>query len=321
MARRLSWSDVRGGIIAVLAMLALVFVVMKYSRVGVLRGKTLTLYALVGEARGLLLGSEVWLSGQKIGKVTDIHFRSPSVSDTSSRIEIQMKVLAKYQPAIHADAIAQIRNGGTVIGAPVMYMSAGTVKAREIQLRATPSSTHPQSDVEGATGQFGSAAREFPVIINNVKVLSAQLKGTEGTVGAFLNAPEGPGMKQITRARNQASEIASRLSDSGSVGRFMGGRLTDRAGRVMARADSVRVLLASNNTSLGRIRRDSTLLSEVADIRNELSIVRSLVADSRGTAGRALHDSALTNAVTEAERQMSLLFADIKKHPLRYLKL
>jgi hypothetical protein len=231
-----------------------------------------------------------------------------------------MKILATYQPAIHRDAIAQIRNGGTVIGAPVMYVSPGTVKTREIQSGDTLS-THPQADVEGATGQFGTAAREFPVIINNVKVLSAQLKGTEGTVGAFLNSPNGPGMKQIARARSQAGQIASRLSDSGTVGRFMRGGLTERADRVMARADSVRTLLASNNTSLGRIRRDSTLLNEVADIRNELSIIRSLVTESSGTAGRALHDSALTNAVTEAERQMSLLFADIKKHPLRYLKL
>jgi len=320
MARRLSWSDVRGGIIAVIAMLVLVFAVMRYSRVGVLRGETLTLYALVGEARGLLLGSEVWLSGQKIGKVTDIRFRSPSVADTSSRIEIKMQVLAKYKSAIHSDAIAQIRAGGSFIGAPVMYMSAGTLKAREIRSGDTVN-THPQADVEGATGQFSTAAQELPVIISNVKVLSAQLKGTQGTVGAFLNAPEGRGTKQLARARAQATQLTSRLSDSGTVGRFMSGELTKRASRVMARADSVRTLLASNNTSLGRIRRDSTLLSEVADIRNELSIVRSQVADSRGTAGRVLHDSALTNAVTEAERQMSLLFADIKKHPLRYLKL
>ena len=320
MARRLSWSDVRGGIIAIVAMLALVVVVMTYSRVGVLRGKTLTLYALVGEARGLLLGSEVWLSGQKIGKVTDIRFRSPNVADTASRIEIEMKVLAKYQSAINNDAIAQIRSGGSVIGAPVVYVSAGTAKGREIQSGDTLS-THPQPDVEGATGQFGTAAREFPVIINNVKVLAAQLKGTEGTVGAFLNTPDGVGMKQITRARTQAGQLASQLSDSGTVGRFIGGGLTERAGRIMARADSVRTLLASENTSFGRIRRDSSLLNEVADIRNELSIVRSLVTESRGTAGRVLHDSALTNAVTDAERQMSLLLIDIKKHPLRYLKL
>ncbi|MEP6731738.1 MAG: MlaD family protein [bacterium] len=305
--------------IASTAIAALVFVVLKFSRVGALHGDTMMLYALVGEARGVLVGSEVWLSGQKIGKITDIRFRSPDVSDTSARIEISMQVLAKYRPAIHRDAVAQIQNGGTVIGAPVMYMSPGSTKAPEIQPGDTVS-THPQADVEGATGQFAVASREFPVIINNIKVLSAQLQGTQGTVGAMLNGPDGPGIKELSRTSREAGQLADRMQrGGGTVGAFMSGDLTRRTNRVMARADSVRVFLASNQTQFGRLRRDSTLLSEVADIRNELSIIKSLVDEPRGTAGRVLHDSALTNAVTESEKQMSFLFTDIKKHPLRYL--
>ncbi|MEO8335723.1 MAG: MlaD family protein [bacterium] len=298
---------------------AVVFVIMRYSRVGSLHGDTMTLYANVGEARGVLLGSEVWLSGQKIGKITDIRFRSPDIADTSSRIEIVMEVLAKYRSAMNRDAIAQIRNGGTLIGAPVIYISPGTHETVEIRDGDTLN-THPQADVEGATGQFGLAAREFPVIINNVKLLTAQLEGTRGTVGAFLNTPGAPSIKQLARTREQASRLADRMEGGGTVGEFMRGRLTRRANRVMTRVDSVRALLASGNSSFGRIRRDSTLLNEVGDIRNELSIIRALVDEPRGTVGRVLRDSALTNEVTEAERQMTLLFADIKKHPLRYIK-
>ena len=103
MARRLAWSDVRGGFIAIRAIVALAVVILKYARVGALRGDTITLYALVGEARGVLTGSEVWLSGQKIGKVTDIQFRSPRRSQTRpSRVEIKMKVLAKYRRPCNA---------------------------------------------------------------------------------------------------------------------------------------------------------------------------------------------------------------------------
>ena len=318
MARRLSWSDVRGGIIACIAVAAVVFVVMKYARVGSLRGETMNLYARVSQARGVLRGSEVWLSGQKIGKIIDIRFLPPA-ADTSQRLEIKMEVLAKYRSAIHRDAIAQIRPGGTIIGAPVMYMSPGTATTGEIRDGDTVS-THPQADVEDATGKFGTATREFPVIINNVKLLAAQLKGTEGTVGAFLNTPGGPGADQLKRVAAQTGELADKLEGGGTVGEFMQGRLTRRSNRIMARVDSVRTLLASENTSLGRLRRDSTLLNEVADVRNELSIVRSLANEPRGTAGRVLRDSALTNALSEAERQMSLLFADIKKYPLKYLK-
>ena len=316
MARRLSWSDVRGGAIAVLVIVLIAAVTLKYSRLGTLHGETMPLYARVGEARGLLVGSEVWLSGQKIGKVTGIEFRPPSTADTSARIEISMEVLAKHRAAIHRDAVAQIRAGGSVIGAPVVYLSPGTVKTAMIQPGDTVT-THPQADAEGATGNSASRRESFRIIINNVKVLAAQLQTTQGTIGAFMNSPggTGPGAGEMARTRALTAQLGARLSGGGTVGQFMQGGLTTRAQRVMARADSVRTLLASPNTSLGRYRKDSTLMTEVGDIRNELSIVRS----ARGTAGRAMHDSAITNSLTEAQRQMSLLFADIKKHPLRYI--
>jgi hypothetical protein len=87
----------------------------------------------------------------------------------------------------------------------------------------------------------------------------------------------------------------------------------------MARTDSVRALLASRNTSLGRFRRDSTLAGEVSDIRNELTLVRAALDEPRGTAGRVLHDSAVTSALGQAQQEMTLLLADIKKNPRRYL--
>ncbi len=316
MARPLAWSDVRGGAFAAAAILVLALATLKYSRLGTLHGETMRLYAHVGEARGLLVGSEVWLSGQKIGKVIDIHFRPPSQTDTSARIEIGMEVLTVHRTALHRDAVAQIRAGGSFIGAPVMYIAPGTMKAGAIQDRDTLT-THPQADVEDASGKMSVAAREFPVIINNVKVLSTQLQSTRGTVGAFMNGPGGAA--QLARSQALAAQLGARLNGGGTVGRFMKGGLTSHARVVMARADSVRALLASPNTSFGRFRKDSTLLATVGDIRDQLAAVQADLDQSRGTAGRVLHDSAITNSLIEAQHEMTLLFADIKKHPLRYL--
>lgn len=318
MARRLSWSDVRGGAIAVVGLIVLAAAIIKYSRLGALHGDTFELYALVGEARGLLRGSEVWLSGQKIGKVVAIEFRSPSLADTSARLELRMQILERYRAKVHRDAIAQIRPGGSIVGSPVVYLTPGTLAATIIQPGDTVKAA-PQSDVETAAGQFAVASKEFPVIISNVKVLAAQMQGTQGTAGAFLNAPSGPGLPGLTATKASMGRLADRLNGGGTVGRFMQGGVTDRAARVMARVDSVRALLASPNTSLGRLRKDSTLFAEVADIRNEITLVRASLTSADGTVGRAMRDSAITDALADAGRQMKLLMADIKKHPLRYL--
>jgi phospholipid/cholesterol/gamma-HCH transport system substrate-binding protein len=313
MARRLSWSDVRGGLIAILVIGVAAFSVLAFLRVGALHGDTFRLYALVGEARGVTKGSEVWLNGQKIGKITDISFL-PASADTSRRIQIGMEVLEASREAMRHDALAQIRAGGSIIGPPVVYLSGGTLHAAPMQPEDTVR-TKPQPDVEGASAQFGAAAKEFPVIIANVKLLSAQLRSTEGTVGALMN---GPGMGEMGRARIRASRLMDRLSAGGAAG-FVRGSSSARAQRVMARVDSVRTLLASSNRSFGRFRRDSTLMAYVDDIRNELTLVQANLEESRGTLGRAANDSALASALGEASRQMTLLLADLKKHPLRYV--
>lgn len=315
MARRIVWSDVRGGLVASVAIVVLAGVILKYSRVGALHGDTFRLHVMVGEAREVLTGSEVWLSGQKIGKITNIRFLPPS-TDSTSRIAIDMEILERYRSAMRRDAVAQIQNGGSLIGAPVVYLSPGTSSAPPMRHDDTLRS-RPQADVEGTTSQFGYAARDFPAIIGNVKVLTAQLQTTEGTIGAIINSP---GAGELGKARLQTTQLMTRLtSGPGTIGRVMQGGLTARTSRVMARVDSVRALLASPTGAYGRFRRDSTLLRDVADVRNELSILRAELDEPRGTAGRVLRDSALVNAVGQAERELSLLIADLKKHPLRYI--
>jgi hypothetical protein len=315
MSRRLSWSDVRGGLVACVAILAVAVATLKFARVGALHGRTFHLYALVGEARGVIKGSEVWLSGQKIGTIVDIRFRAPESADSSKRIQIEMEVLERHRGALRRDAVAQIRAGGSIIGPPVVYLSPGTTRAPPLRPDDTVSTT-PQADVQEATQQLGAAARDVPVIMANVKLLAAQLQTAQGTLGALTN---GPGGGELERARIHAIRLGHRLDGNGTLALAMRGGLPARAQRVMARVDSVRALLASPNTSLGRFHRDSTLLGTVADIRNELTLVRARLDAPRGTAGRFLHDSALATALAQAERQMTLLVADIKRRPLRYI--
>ena len=315
MARRLGWSDVRGGLIACAAILVAVVAVLKFSRVGALRGDTFPLYATVGDASGVMKGSEVWLSGQKIGKVTDVHFRPPESSDTLHRLAIDMEIQSKYSSALRRDAVGQIRPGGSFIGPAVVYLTPGTTKGAPImpgdtvRIRGAP-------DFGRATTQLNSAAKDVPAILDNVGSIIEQLDSTGGSAGALLH---GNALAQVKTARQRAGRLIGSMNSYGVSGSGMRSSLATRARTAMARADSVRALVASPNTSLGRFRRDSTLLSNVSDIRADLSQLRAQMDSPDGTVGRFSRDSAITRQLAEAQNQMTLLFADIKKHPLRYL--
>jgi hypothetical protein len=169
------------------------------------------------------------------------------------------------------------------------------------------------------TSQFAIASRQFPAIISNVKLLNQQLHSVNGTLGAF--GIEHGGI-ELQRASSSASRLMNTAtSPAGTIGLAVSARsaLTTRARRAMARADSIRALLSSNTTSYGRFRRDSTLLREVADVRSELAIVRGRLASPDGTLGRLQADSALYRALAGAEHEMTLIMADVRRHPLRYV--
>jgi phospholipid/cholesterol/gamma-HCH transport system substrate-binding protein len=314
MARQLSWTDVRGGLIG-LAIIAIgAFGVLRFLRVGALHGDTVHLYALVGEATALTPGSEVWLSGQKVGKVSRIEFL-PVSTDTSKRLLVEMQVLTEHLPAIHRDATAQIRAGGSFIGAVVVYLTPGSTRTAQITEGDTVAA-QGSGQLDAARTQFGAATAEVPKIMTNVHAIIAQLDSTRGTAGAIMN---GPGLQAMSQVRFGSVRMMNRVRAKGTAGLIMRGGLTGRAGHVMSRVDSVRALLSSSHTSLGRLRRDSTLMDEVADIRRELANVQQSLDEPRGTAGRILHDSGMTNALADAQREMTLLFADLKKHPSRYI--
>lgn len=316
MPRKLTWRSLVPGLLTIAAIVVLAVVVMTFARVGVLHGSTERVYSRMFEARGVMKGTPVWLAGQKVGQVAGVEFLPPS-TDTTAHVIVVMDVLDDYLPLIHTDARAQIRSGGTLIGAPVVYISPSTATARPIAPGDTIAST-AQGDPETVASQFAGASRDFPAIINNVKQLANELQSVRGTTGAFLNE-EG---LEMDVARRRGERLVNRaLRGEGTVARVMSGS-ADAAARArvaLARTDSIRVLLASRETSLGRFRRDSTLARSVASVRDEVSIVRALLDEPRGTAGRALRDSALVQELTGAQRELSVLLADLRAHPLRYV--
>ena len=317
MPRQTSWNELVPGLASLAIVAVLGLGVLLFAPIGSLHGDTFRLYALTDQARGVIRGTEVWLAGQKVGVVKSVSFMPPSVP-ANRRVLVTMDVLAEARNEIRHNSTAQVRAGGTLISAPVVYLTIGTIAAPAVAPGDTIRAL-PQPDLETMTSEFAVASREFPAIIGNIKLLNQQLHSVNGTLGAF--GIEHGGI-ELVRAQSSASRLVSEAtSPRGTLGLALSSRssLTVRARLAMARADSIRTLLSSSNTSYGRFRRDSTLLREIADVRSEMAIVRERLASADGTLGRMRADSALVTALGGAEHEMTLIMADIRRHPLRYV--
>jgi ABC-type transporter Mla subunit MlaD len=315
MAPRASWKNLWIGVASAGAVLAIALLILIFGRVGIIHGRKITLYVATDVARGVIRGTTVWLDGQPIGSVRAIEFRPPAVP-ASERVVLKLRVLSRTRDRIRRDSRIQIRAGVSILGDPVVYVHSGT--ARQPAVREGDTLFAPkQVDAQSMTSEFGTAAREFPAILQNLSLLSLQLQSTEGTLGAFL----GDGT-DFSRVRRHAARVKGLVSESdGSVSLFRSNtnEFRDRAHNALAQVDSIRSLFASTKHSFGRFRRDSSIITQIKTIRTELGDVAKLAAETQGTVGRVRGDSAIIRGVHRGMAGMDSLMADMKKHPFRYI--
>jgi len=317
MSRQFRWKNLRIGVLAAVGITAAAFMILVFGRVGVLHGPKFALHVTTDAARGVIRGTDVWLDGQKVGVVTGVTFRPPSAPLTD-RLVITLSVLERERSRIRKDSRIRVRSGGSIIGDRVVSVNSGSATSPVVVDGDTIRALE-QADVEGVTSDAALASREIPGILENLKLLAAQLQTTQGTLGALgletANA-------RLLDVGERAQRLMGQFSESrGSVQKALtqAGALRAQAAASLARVDSIRTLLASDAHSLGRFRRDSTLVTEIGRVRNELAVVQQLAASPNGTIGRLRADSAIMHNIQRSLASMDSLIADMKKHPLRYI--
>ncbi|HYC52917.1 MAG TPA: MlaD family protein [Gemmatimonadaceae bacterium] len=311
MVPRLEWRNLIPGIIAIVVLVGATLVVLMNGGIGRVPGEKISLHVVTTSARGVMKGTPVWVSGQQVGTVDEISFR-PAITD-SSRVVLSLRVQEKATAQIRRDSDIRVQSGANIIGPMVVYITAGTPGVATVRdgdtLRA-----NTQSDLAASVTQLGEATKQVDPIMADVRVILAQARDPRGTLGAVrtLGAPRG-----MADLRAQVSALRAQLvPEGGSPSRAA---LMRSVRRTMAEVDSIRALLASENASLGRFRRDSTLGRTVASVRDRLDTLRSRLDSADGSLGRFQRDSSVTWALADARREMALLFEDIRKRPLRYI--
>jgi hypothetical protein len=315
MPRSLRWRKLVPGLITLAAVAALAFGILKYAQIGALRGDNYRLYAFTNEARGILKNSEVWLSGQRVGVVDDIEFR-PVTTDTANRLRLTLRILAEHQALIRGDSYAQIRTGGSLLGAPVVYVTGGTEAFPALEPESVIKSLE-QADAENITSEIARVSRDFPEIARSSKRILEHLRALARELDDVGSDEPGVALRVVGRRAQRLMAIP----DTGSVGMFLSDSvaLARRLRQLMARADSLGARLQATQSAFSRHASDSALTREIADLRNEVSIVRTLVTTSRGTAGRLLFDQAIPRQLEEVQLELGRLMEDLRKDPSRYI--
>jgi hypothetical protein len=314
MPRQLHWRELTGGIIAAAVIAMITLAILLFARVGALHGKQVTLYIVSDEAPGVLAGTEVWLSGQKVGLVADVSFRPPS-TDTMERVLITTDFLKEALPNVRRDSYAHIRPAGNLMGAPVVSISAGTVTSPALHDRDTIF-TRPHKVIARLSDEVGTIAPEMAALGAATKVLNDMTSRPVGTIGNY----RANGLPDLPDIGAGMSSLNERVTRNGTIARAMRGDLRLRATRAISAADSIRTLIGSNRGSIGRFRRDTTLVTSANHVLAEVDTLRALFTNPVGTIAAAHSDSALTRQLDQTHILLAALIRDAKSHPMRYIR-
>jgi phospholipid/cholesterol/gamma-HCH transport system substrate-binding protein len=314
MARTLGWRDLKVGVISLTVIVTLMLSILLFARVGALHGDTTNIFVVADDAPGVLSGTEVWLSGQKVGLVRDVHFRPPS-TDTLERLAIHLEILSRHMHYIRKDAWADIRPGGNLIGSPVIWISSGTSRVAALNEGDTLKeiSTGKMQPVGDRVSELGT--RLGLLTDSGGKVLRL-LQSQAGTAGRLI----GTGWPKVSRQTDEIARLARRAATGdGSLARLAHGDLGARFAHIRAAKDSITELMNSGRGNVGRFRKDSTLIKQISHLQGEVDSLRTQFSGGSGI-GKMRTDSTFSVEMRKMREDLAALMADIKKRPIRYLK-
>jgi phospholipid/cholesterol/gamma-HCH transport system substrate-binding protein len=286
--RTVSLNQLRVGIFVLVSIVVLIFLILNASGDINPFKKRLHLKARFADANGLRKGSEVRLSGVRVGKVDDITLLPPSTEPTAQRVEALMTIdsVIDGRPAterIREDSTAQQGSPSLLGNEMLINISPGTALSPQIK--------------DGAILRSSSA----------------------NTVNDF--ATSGTDLAQrLSKLSDQMSLIVKDVQEGkGTVGRlFSDEALYNNLNSTVRETEDVMRLIKTGNGSAGRFVNDPALYNNANEIAVQLRLIAQDLRSGRGTAGKLLTNDELYNRINrtadrldQSVNQINSMIADI----------
>jgi len=193
---------------------------------GLLAGQY-TLYSKFPDVKGLHFGSEISLSGLRIGTVREISVPSEGAAE----LMIEMSIDKKYQRSIREDSVATIKTQG-VLGDKYIEISIGSqqvkmledgafIQAEQVKDLFSRSGTL----VEGISDQFKKGGNVDSLMANlntlavNLNSVVVDIRKKQGILGAMIY---GDGGKDVKLAVSHLQGIMKKIdTGKGTIGAFI----------------------------------------------------------------------------------------------------
>jgi len=270
--KKVAWSQLRVGVLVVIAMAILVVLVFLITGSKGLFLTNAVVYTYMDDSAALTEGSAVRLNGIIIGKVQRIEL---SGSTESNRIvRLVLEVQERRLPQIPADSLAAI-GAENVLGTKYVNIKKG--KAVE--------TVKPGGEVKSLD------TREFDEVVQSGYALLTSLQGMLKRIDAIVGLVE---------------------TGKGSIGKLLvDDELYNRVLAIEKDFQKVSGALASGQGTVGKLLYDDSLYQEIRAPVARLDSLLQDLQQGQGTAGKLLKDDALYAEIRGTVKEVRRLVDDI----------
>lgn len=310
-----SWRSLRVGVslLAGLGLLVVAVFFLDALRREVTEGPRLVV--TTGEARDLVVGSEVWVAGVPAGRVTALRFRSPGAR--GGRVLVDAVLEPGAGGELRADASATIR-ASALLAPAVLSIDPGHSPEGSYDfgdtLAARPEVT-PREVMARVDGLHARLRRLRP----RGRELARRLEGGPGTLASLRRHPDV--LRRLSRDA-RGTEALTRAARGGTARRLLADTaLLERARSVTRRLEEIQ---AAGGTSgpgdRGASGRTRALAAVLDSLDRRARALEEGLAAGRGTAGRALHDRAIERELSLMRARVDSLRSALLADPLRWFR-
>jgi len=335
--RSLAWSELKIGIVALVALLLAILIIVAVGGQGGFAWQRYELKTKFKNVQGLKSGAIVRVAGVDVGKVTSVDFVGADVQITlevneenKSRITDQSRASIGSlsllgEPIIEISPSAQgtpLKDGDFIQSARTPGQIADVAENATLTLEEATGLIKEIREGKGTIGKLfadDQMYREVNQLVSSAEAVAASINRGNGTLGLLIRDP---GVyKQANTALANLQEMTRRINaGEGSLGKLLRDeQLAKSLGSASTNLDQVTGRLSRGEGTAGKLLTDKELYDRFNSIALRIDKVAAQLEQGQGSAGQLLHDKQLYENMNGAATELKGLIADIRKDPKRYL--